>query len=105
MARMLYFDAVQAGRHQRLEPVSTSAIAWMRPDGERSSFVRDPDCVLDGQPRLGHERAPVGTEVSHESVAKIANKPTRDQGSRHVRPSEGPAVGLLKYFFESHWHA
>ena len=97
---MSYFETIQSGGDQRLDPVAPASFAGMRPNGQCSRFVRDCDRIFDRKALLRDKRTRSSPQISHECVVKVVHYAARDQCTRDVRTADCPAIGLLKNFVQ-----
>ena len=102
---MFYLDAVETSLDQRLQPISSPAIAGVSPDRERAGFVREANRILDRKACLRYESGASRAKVSHESISKIVDDAPRYQRSRHVRSADRAAVCLNQNFVEGYLDA
>ena len=93
-------DAVESRRDEGLEPLTPSAIAWVRPDRQRPRLVGNDDRIFDRKPVLRHEGAAVAAEVAHEGITKIVHDPARDQGAGDMGPSNRSPIRLNEHFVQ-----
>src|SRR3954462_3601000 len=105
MTRMPDLDSVEPCCDQRLQPLTTSIAGWMRPDRDRSSFMRDRDGILDRQSILRHECASVVAKVARECITKVRHPSARNHSPRDVRSADSATIRLLEHLLHRERHS
>lgn len=76
---------IEPQRYERLQPVTTTIWAWMSPDRDRASRVRNRNCFANLESLLLDECRFPGAEIPVECLAGIPDFSALDQSAGNVR--------------------